>query len=267
MPGRAKSETRKSREATAKKEVLIQEAAQLYAKWQQDGSNQGYRAAAIAVEQRNYEQTKVLIKINHRTVRNRYMDLHKSHTEAHYEFTHLTKEQEELVVDYCLELARSGFPLSHRRLRECVDKIKCAEEPDFEGVGENWVDRFIERHWDRLHTYWSSPLDSVRGQAVNPSTLNQFYDIYEAEMERHHFEPDCIYGGDESALLTGVAQSERVIGAKGKKMQWQIREVNRQNTTLMSIICADGTSLPPVIIFKGKHYQVKWNQDNPLNAS
>ena len=32
-------------------------------------------------------------------------------------------------------------------------------------------------------------------------------------------------------------------------------------------ICADGTTTPPATIFKGNVYQVKWGENNPLNAS
>jgi hypothetical protein len=85
--------------------------------------------------------------------------------------------------------------------------------------------------------------------------------------EEHRFREENIYGGDESGLMTGVAQKEKVIGAKGKKTQHQKRGVNRQNTTVIATICADGTYIPPIVIFKGKHYQVRWDQENPLDAS
>jgi hypothetical protein len=152
-------------------------------------------------------------------------------------------------------------------MRECIDLIIRMDWPDFEGVGVNYVDRFIERHHDELRVYHASPLDSIRGQAVNPVTLEQFFSLLKAEYLKHQFAQHNIYGGDESALMSGVTTSERVIGAVGKKTQWQQRPANRENTTLIVTICADGTSLPPMLIMKGSSYMVRWAQNNPLKAS
>ncbi|RPD71538.1 CENP-B protein, partial [Lentinus tigrinus ALCF2SS1-7] len=80
-------------------------------------------------------------------------------------------------------------------------------------------------------------------------------------------EPDCIYGSDEVGFSTSLGQKERVIGGKGKTVQHQVRDGNRENITVIPTICADGTAIPPLVIFKGKAFQVKWSQDNPLNAS
>ncbi|KIK72579.1 hypothetical protein PAXRUDRAFT_65996, partial [Paxillus rubicundulus Ve08.2h10] len=49
--------------------------------------------------------------------------------------------------------------------------------------------------------------------------------------------------------------------------QYQQRTGSRENTTIIVMICADDTSTPPAVIFKGNVYQVKWKQDNPANAS
>ena len=59
-----------------------------------------------------------------------------------------------------------------------------------------------------------------------------------------------------------------MVARKGKKVQHQIREVDRENTTVICTICADGTSIPPLVIFKGTAFRVKWlEQNNPLEAT
>jgi hypothetical protein len=49
--------------------------------------------------------------------------------------------------------------------------------------------------------------------------------------------------------------------------QYQQHAGTRENTTVLMTICADGTALPPAVVFKGQAYQVSWGDDNPLNAS
>lgn len=269
MPGRAKSNTLKSRVSSAAKELLILEAVRLYeaALDPSFGESLGYRTAAKRVELENHQKTNKWITVNHNTVRNRHLQRTKSSCDAHFATTFMTRDEEDELVTYALEVAKRGFPLTHRRLQECAEKIICNSNPDFEGVGVNWTDRFLERHYDSLHVYWSRSLESARGKAVNPALVEEFYDLLDAEYEKHDFLEEHVYGADESGMTTGVAQKERVIGGVGKKTQHQKREVNRENTTVIVTICADGTTIPPITIFKGKHYQLRWAQNNPLNAS
>ncbi|KAI5822183.1 CENP-B protein, partial [Schizophyllum commune Tattone D] len=59
-----------------------------------------------------------------------------------------------------------------------------------------------------------------------------------------------------------------VVGAKSTGRAHQQTGGSRENVTVIATICADGTALPPTVIFKGKGYQVSWGmQDNPLRAS
>ena len=269
MPGRAKSRTLRSRVSNGAREILILRAVRLYEAAQDPsfGETLGYRAAAKRVEVENYASTGKWIAVNHNTVRNRHQKRNQSSYNAHFAISHMTRDEEDELVSYALEVAKRGFPLTHRRLRECAEEIIRLKNPSFKGVGENWTDRFLERNYDSLHVYWSRSLEAARGKAVNPAMVGEFYDLLEGEYERHKFQPKNVYGADESGLMTGVAQKERVIGGVGKKTQHQKREVNRENTTVIVTICADGSTIPPITIFKGKHYQLNWQQDNPLNAS
>jgi hypothetical protein len=74
---------------------------------------------------------------------------------------------------------------------------------------------------------------------------------------------ELIYGTDESGIQEGIGLKERVYRATGKKVQHQQRSGGRENITVIVTICADGTSLPPAVIFKGEGYQMSWKQDNP----
>ena len=58
-----------------------------------------------------------------------------------------------------------------------------------------------------------------------------------------------------------------VIGVRGKKIQHQQSDGGRENTTVIVTICTDGMSLKPAVIYKGQSYHVKWDQENPAEAS
>ncbi|KXN92610.1 hypothetical protein AN958_02991, partial [Leucoagaricus sp. SymC.cos] len=42
---------------------------------------------------------------------------------------------------------------------------------------------------------------------------------------------------------------------------------DQENITVIMTICANGTSIPPAVIFRGEAYHVQWKQNNPLNAT
>jgi hypothetical protein len=115
--------------------------------------------------------------------------------------------------------------------------------------------------------YWSRPLDTARGRAVNPSTNEAWFKLLGDTIKDKNIPEELQYGVDETGVQPGGGLRERVIGPKGKKVQHQQRDGNRENITVIATICADGTSLPPAVLFKGQAFQVKWAQDNPMKAS
>jgi hypothetical protein len=199
----------------------------------------------------------------------------------------LLAEEEVIVADFCLQCANRGFPLSHRRLKEHVDMIcraRLGNQFPETGVGKQWTDRFITRHSDALKTFWTHPLDDKRGRAVNPTNNTAWFDLLEEvlagrkdyELDSADFEgatdfvpirPENIYGTDETGFYESTSVKHKVIGPKKRKTQHQQGGGGRENTTVIVTICADGTSVKPVVIFKGKYFQVNWNQENPTEAS
>ena len=175
-------------------------------------------------------------------------------------------------MTYAIKLADLAWPLSEKRIKEHANKILqgCHGE-DFEGVGKNWAARFMEKHSNRLKPYWSKPLDHSRARAVNPATKEAFFKLLESTIKGQDDEEpipaELIYGANETGIQGGIGQKEHVFRAAGKKIQLQQRSGDRENITVLVTICADGTSIPPAVIFKGEGYQTTWKQDNPLNAS
>ena len=60
---------------------------------------------------------------------------------------------------------------------------------------------------------------------------------------------------------------ERIVGHRGSKIQHKSGSANRENVTALVTICADGTTLKPTVIFKGRNFMKSWGEDNLSEAS
>ena len=135
-----------------------------------------------------------------------------------------------------------------------------------DGLGKNWATCLIMKHYDQLGMYWSSALDGSCGRAVNPVTNDEYFTILKQVREDFNIPDELVYGADETGIQTGIGVTEHVIGPADANMQHQQQSGNRENITVLPTICADGTSLPPTVIYKGESFQTKWLQENPLDA-
>lgn len=272
MPGRAKSDSRKNREKRQVYETLIARAVNGYQN-QTPAAGQkrkGFRKITEAVNEEYLALTGNHSDLKWETVKNRYNGV-RSLTEARAEDQGWLTELETVhLCDFLTSCAEMGLPCNRRRVREAANTIIRVRDTDFPGVGQNWVHRWLERMMSqkRLASYWSRALETKRGKAVNPYTHEQWFSVLERVCDEYQFDSDCIYNSDESGFQKGVAEREHVYGAPGAHVQHQQREVDRENTTAMITICADGTFIAPAIIFKGKYFQTKWAaQDDPLGCS
>lgn len=182
----------------------------------------------------------------------------------------LTPEETENVLRLVEELGERGFPPDHRTIKEFVDailQVKLGDQFPNGGVGKKWTHRFLEKHSDRVQGYYSTGLESKRGRAVNLNTHEAWFKVLGDTLKKYNVDPDCIYGCDETGFMPGRGTRTRVFGKAGKKVQHKQESGKREMNTALVTICADGSTIPPLIIFKSKAYLMQWLQDNPLNCS
>lgn len=160
-----------------------------------------------------------------------------------------------------------GLPLNSRQIAEyCDHLLREKRGQGFPGVGKRWVGRFVIWHSDELWTKWTSPLDKNRANGLNPTAVKEYFDAYKKIMDEHHIAPTHQFALDETGLMLGCGAKHKVVSGTTSQSQHEIRGGNRENVTVVPVICADGTSLRPLVIFKGKKIWSLWSEDNPLDA-
>ncbi|PBK60338.1 hypothetical protein ARMSODRAFT_898132 [Armillaria solidipes] len=71
---------------------------------------------------------------------------------------------------------------------------------------------------------------------------------------------------DESGFPPANQGRTRVVGGRGTKTQHKQEGADRENVTAVVTVCADGTTVKPMIIYKRKNFMQKWNNNNVAEA-
>ena len=234
-------------------------------------TKKGLRKICQQVEEECWKEEKVKIKVSKSSL-SRYADGGKTQAQSNAEGSLVTAKEADVIIEYTIQVANQGHGLSLRRLEEHANEILQAWlGEDFNGVGKNWTSRFLEKHSDRLWSYWCHPLENSQARAGNPQTKKKFFDLLEesiiGDKDEEPILDELIFGSDETGIQQGLGTRQCIVGPKGKKVQHQQQGGDRENITVIVTICADGTLLPPAVIFKGESFQTSWKQNNPLNAS
>ncbi|KAF7372306.1 hypothetical protein MVEN_00090800 [Mycena venus] len=259
MVSRAKSDRVKGHENSRRKELNVKAALHEYEREQVKPAEFGKAKSIKAIA----ESHKVPYATLHRRIHGG-----RSIGEVNQEKQKLTVVQEWSLVQFILEAAERGFPLSHAQIVQYADAVRQATlGADCERVGVKWVFAFLDRHHHELRPFWSKALDTQRARSLNPEAVKSWVALVQKYVVDMGVSPDRVYGMDESGFPTGYTGKERVIGARGTKTQHKQGSASRQNITALVTIRGDGKMVvPPMIIFPGVNFQTAWGNGNTIKA-
>jgi hypothetical protein len=106
-------------------------------------------------------------------------------------------------------------------------------------------------------------LDQTRASSASPTNIEHNFKLFKALWDKYQFEPENVYGMDESGFPFGGDEIGNVVYCDtATTIQHAQAEGNRENVTAVVTICADGTTVVPTVIFKGKHLNSAWHEAN-----
>lgn len=174
----------------------------------------------------------------------------------------IPKEIEDEIVRCLITRSEMGIPCDKKEMRELVGEyIKASglKTPFKNNVpGEDWYLGFMKRN-PQLSLKKPEHLQKVRKDARNPFVVYDFYDKLQKVIEEHQLadKPQFVFNADESGFHHDPSRI-RAIGVKGKALSRVSGGSGRESTTVLACVSADGSVLPPLIIFKGAAVQARW---------
>jgi len=166
----------------------------------------------------------------------------------------LNYEQQKFLINHIDKLTKKGLPPNPRNIRLLAHNI-CGIMP-----GENWVSRFVKSHRDQLSSEYLNAFDLRRKRADNWFMISRYFNKLEEKFKEHKYEIQNVYNMDEKGFLIGVLNKTKRIFTRSWKEQGKLKgaaqDGNRTWVTLLACVCADGTSLPPTLIYPSESGEV-----------
>ena len=212
-------------------------------------------------EKPNYKQTAKKYGVSRTTLRRRHRGLQGTQKEKWEKQRLLNATQEKELVRYVEKLCSRGLPPSKSMIHNFAAEI-AKQEP-----GKCWVDRFLERHKIDLISRWTTGIDSLRHRADSTAKYHGYFELLRRKIEQYNIEPQHTYNMDEKGFLIGIlGKMKRIFSRRFYEeggMKQMLQDGNREWITTIACICADGTSLPPALVYEAVsgNVQDSWLQD------
>ncbi|CAE7021561.1 HTH Tnp Tc5 domain containing protein [Pyrenophora teres f. teres] len=189
-------------------------------------------------------------QVNRSTLGRRWRGVTASREDGYLNQEALNQQQELELIQYIMRLTERGLSRTREIIRDFSSKIAHRQ------LSDRWVSRFITRHQIHLISQWTTAMDHTRHLADSESKYRLYFELLHRKITEYHLEARDIYNMDEKGFLIGlIGRSKRIFSRR----QWEKKEVraslqdgSREFLTVLACCCADGSSLPPALIYAAK---------------
>lgn len=130
---------------------------------------------------------------------------------------------ESQLLNYALIMESKFYGLTRNDLKRLAyqlaiqNKIEHPFSSKSMMAGRCWLDQFLNRHKSTLSIRKPCGTSFARALGFTREKVNMFFDILEAEFEKHNYPPDRIFNVDETGLTVVQSKVSEVVGLKGKR--------------------------------------------------
>jgi hypothetical protein len=194
-----------------------------------------------------------------------------NHAQSREQTQLLSIAEENALALWCRRTSAGGCPIPHRVIREMAWEImtrrvasvntSAMQLVNLPTIGKDWVKRFLHRY-PRLKTVQGRRLEFSRGKDTTIEDIQVWFTAFQNELKEYDIEQHNVYNMDETGFAIGTSQSNRVVIDGTLRTRYKIEPGRQEWVTAVECICADGSALPPLVIFKGQQISSTWIDSN-----
>ena len=195
----------------------------------------------------------------------------RSRAEGREIVQNLSIPEEKALQQWITHLTVAGNPIRHSVLAAMADEIRnrrvvkindsMIQLVFYPPTSHSWVQRFMQRH-PQLGTTLSRMIETSRLKEASEDAIQQWFTVFAKEMEENQISIGNIYNVDETGNSLGTMERAHVVVDTTQNTQYQGQPGRQEWITAVECICADGTSISPLIIFKGESLLSGWVPPN-----
>lgn len=116
-------------------------------------------------------------------------------------------------------------------------------------AGLDWMYNFMKRYPD-LSIRKPEATSAARASGFNPTVVGKFYTLLSVVIDTHKLQASQIYNVDETGITCVPKTQSKVVACRGRRQVGAFTSAERGQTVTVEIcMCADGSFMPPMLIF------------------
>jgi hypothetical protein len=177
----------------------------------------------------------------------------------------LSDLEEQVIVQYILDLDSRGFPSRYRDVDEMANRLLA--DRDVSPVGKRWAINFIKRQ-PELKTRFQRRYDYKRAQCEDPTIIRNWFRLVQNTIAKYGIHTDDIWNFDETGFIMGKIEPGIVITSSDRRGKPKsVQPGNREWATVIEAINAEGQAIDPFIVVAGQHHLANWYEESNLPAT
>ena len=194
-----------------------------------------------------------------------------SRAQAKESAQHLSIAEEKVLARWISQLSTTGYPPRHALVKEMAEEIRqqrvrrvndaSIQLVRYPPIGKEWIQRFLQRH-PLLQTTAARQIESNRLREASFEALFRWFNAVEVKFAERKYDHHNIYNMDETGFGIGTSQTNRVIIDSTQRTRWKAVPGRQEWVSVIECISGEGTSLPPLLIFKAEQINSAWITKN-----
>jgi len=179
----------------------------------------------------------------------------------------LSHAEEKELVRWITELTITGYPPRHITLLEMAEELRKRRLRTINGhdvsyveyplIGRDWIRCFLSRHLE-LSSITTRTIDASRIKSATPEAIDHYFNELQRVVSEFNILPENTYNMDESGFSIGDIEASKCIIDSQIQQSFQAKPGRQEWVSTVECVCADGTLIPPLVIFKAENLNFQW---------
>ncbi|KAF5269036.1 hypothetical protein FOXYS1_31 [Fusarium oxysporum] len=176
----------------------------------------------------------------------------------------LTDLEEQIIVQFVLDLDSRGFPSRLRFIEEIANSL--LTDRNASPVGKRWAHNFVKRQ-PELKTRLFRKYDYQRAKCEDPTIIRGWFRHVQNTIAKYGIRSDDIWNFDETGFMMGLIMAGMAVtGSERQGRPKAVQPGNREWITVIQAVNAEGQAIPPFIIGAGQYHLANWYRECNLPA-